>query len=83
MENKRKRQKAVAVQYNPLDKAPKVIAKGRGRIAEKIIEKSQESDIPLYQDAVLADELTRLDLTEYIPPELYDVIAQVLDKANI
>jgi flagellar biosynthesis protein len=78
MNEKRKRRKAVAVTYNPLDKAPQVIAKGHGRIAEKIIEKSQASDVPLYEDAQLADDLTRLDYEEYIPPELYDVVAQIL-----
>ena len=72
------RRKAVAIKYNPIDTAPKVVAKGAGIIAEKIMEKAWDTDVPLYQDAKLADELTRLDFGEYIPPELYDVVAQVL-----
>jgi len=70
--------KAVAIQYNPEDAAPKVMAKGTGRIAERIMESAQLSDVPLHKDAALADELTRIDLGAAIPPELYDVVAQVL-----
>jgi flagellar biosynthesis protein len=72
------RQKAVAVKYNPMEAAPKVIAKGAGLIAEKILEKGKNADIPVYRDAGLTEELTRLDLGNHIPPELYDVVAQVL-----
>jgi flagellar biosynthesis protein len=72
------RQKAVALKYSPEDIAPKVVAKGAGTIAEKIIEKGQDADVPIYQDEKLTEELTRLDLGEHIPPELYEVVAQVL-----
>jgi flagellar biosynthesis protein len=72
------RQKAVALKYSPEDAAPKVVAKGAGTVAEKIMEKGQEADVPIYQDAKLTEELTRLDLGEQIPPELYEVVAQVL-----
>ena len=71
-------QRAVALKYNPNDPAPKVVAKGAGFVAERIIEKGKESDIPLYKDAKLAEELTSLNLGENIPPELYEVVAQVL-----
>jgi len=71
------RQKAVALKYNPdSDIAPKVVAKGAGLVAEKILERAE--DIPIHQDAALVEDLTRLDLGDNIPPELYDVIAQVL-----
>jgi len=71
------RQKAVALKYNPdSDIAPKVIAKGAGFVAEKILERAE--DTPIHQDAALVEDLTRLDLGDNIPPELYDVIAQVL-----
>jgi len=71
------RQKAVALKYNPdTDIAPKVVAKGAGLVAEKIIERAES--LPIHQDAALVEDLTRLDLGDNIPPELYDVIAQVL-----
>jgi flagellar biosynthesis protein len=72
------RQKAVAIKYNPIETAPKVVAKGAGIVAEKIMEKARVADVPVYQDAKLADDLIRLDFGEHIPPELYDVVAQVL-----
>ena len=72
-----KRQKAVALKYNPdTDSSPQIVAKGVGVIAEKIIEKAE--DIPIHQDAALIEDLTRLDLGNNIPPELYEVVAQVL-----
>jgi flagellar biosynthesis protein len=61
-----------------LDVSPKVVAKGVGAVADRIIEKGKDNDIPVYQDAKLTEELTRLDLGEHIPPELYEVVAQVL-----
>jgi len=71
------RQKAVALKYNPdSDIAPKVVAKGAGLVAEKIIERAE--DIHIHQDAALVEDLTRMDLGDNIPPELYDVIAQIL-----
>ena len=78
----RLRQKAVALQYNLDEHAPKVVAKGGGVIAEKILEKAEESDVAVYQDAKLVEELTRMDLGQHIPPELYEVVAQVLVFIN-
>lgn len=72
------RQKAVAIQYNPEDAAPKVMAKGAGLVAERIIERGRNADIPLHKDAALTEELTRIDIGAQIPPELYEVVAQVL-----
>ena len=71
-------QRAVALKYDPSDAAPKVVAKGSGLAAERIIEKGMEADIPLYKDPKLLEELTGLSLGENIPPELYEVVAQVL-----
>ena len=73
-----RRQKAAALRYGPKDAAPKVVARGSGYVAEKILEKGKEEDIPVYRDAKLAEELTKMDLGENIPPELYEVVAQVL-----
>ncbi len=71
--------KAVALSYDP-DKsaAPAVVAKGRGFIAERIKTLAEEYDIPLQQDQALADYLMTLDLYEEIPPQLYQVVAEIL-----
>ncbi len=78
-EKKEKKVKqAVALEYNPAEDAPKVIASGRGILAEKIIEKAQESNVPIHRDYKLADTLSRLDIGDMIPPELYEVVAEIL-----
>ena len=69
---------AVALEYTLHDKAPKVIASGKGYLAEKIIDKAEEEDIPIHQDAKLAKSLEDIEIGEYIPPELYHVVAEVL-----
>ena len=75
-ENKVKQ--AIALEYDPNDQAPRVIASGRGVLAEKIIEKAKESDVPIHRDDKLADTLSRLEIGEMIPPELYEVVAEIL-----
>jgi len=72
------RQKAVAIQYDPEQAAPKIMAKGAGLVAERIMARGVDADVPLHKDAALAEELTRIDLGAQIPPELYEVVAQVL-----
>ena len=72
------RQRAVAINYDPEEIAPKILARGAGRIAEKILENAAGSDIPVHKDTALIDELTKLDLGEHIPPDLYEVVAQIL-----
>lgn len=69
---------AVAVAYEPGERAPKIIAAGKGIIAEKIIEKAKEEEIPFYRDDRLADTLSKLEIGESIPPELYEVVAEIL-----
>lgn len=69
---------AVALQYNPGEEAPKILATGKGVLAEKIIEKAKEADVPLYKDDKLADTLSRLEIGDMIPPELYTVVAEIL-----
>lgn len=69
---------AIALEYSPQEDAPKVIASGKGILAEKIIEKAKESDVPIHRDDKLADTLSRLDIGEAIPPELYQVVAEIL-----
>lgn len=75
---KKKLSKAVAVQYDPGKAAPEVVAKGTGAVADRIVEKGKETDIPVYQNADLVEELSKIDLGSNIPPELYEVVAQVL-----
>jgi len=70
--------KAAAVKYETGDNAPTVIAKGKGLIADNILEKAQESNVPVYEDPELADTLTKLDIGDYIPPELYKVVAEIM-----
>lgn len=79
MDDQKKLKHATALQYNQQkDRAPKVIAKGQGLIAEKIVEKAQESDVPIYQDERLSQQLYNLSLGDEIPAELYHVVAEVL-----
>ena len=60
------------------DAAPRVVAKGRGIVAEKIIETARNHHIPLYEDKNLVQVLEALDLETEIPPELYRAVAEVL-----
>ena len=73
-----KLKQAIALEYDPSDEAPRVIASGRDILAEKIIEKAKENDVPVHQDDKLADTLSRLDIGDMIPPELYEVVAEIL-----
>ena len=76
---RKKRLTAVAIKYKMNeDPAPKVVAKGKGRIAEKIIELAKENDIPIREDPDLVEILAKLELNQYIPPELYQVVAEIL-----
>jgi flagellar biosynthesis protein len=71
--------RAVALGYDPAnDQAPHVLASGRGRIAEQIIAIAKLNAIPIQDDVVLADALSRVELDQNIPPELYAVVAEVL-----
>ena len=69
---------AVAVAYEPGERAPKIIATGKGYTAERIIEKAKEEKIPFYKDDKLAKTLSKLEIGEMIPPELYEVVAEIL-----
>lgn len=77
-EEKKKIKQAVALEYDPNDPAPKIIATGRGKVAERIIEAAGEANVPVHQDDKLADTLSKLDIGEFIPPELYEVVAEIL-----
>jgi flagellar biosynthesis protein len=71
--------KAVALKYERgKDVAPKVTAKGRGAVADKILALAKEHKIPIEQDSTLMEALYRLDINEEIPEELYQVVAELL-----
>lgn len=73
------KKKAVALKYMPGDSdAPVVVAKGRGRLAETILERAKEHGVPVQEDAALVEVLSQLDLDQQIPPELYQLVAEVL-----
>lgn len=73
------RQLAVALGFDvDKDSVPKVLAKGAGHVAARIIELAKEHNIPIREDADLVQALAKLDLGEIIPPELYPAVAEVL-----
>ncbi len=69
---------AVALEYDPKEEAPKIIATGKGVLADKIIEKAKEANVPIHQDEKLAKTLSKLEIGDMIPPELYSAVAEVL-----
>ena len=77
-EKKDKEKTAVALAYVPGERAPKILATGKGKVAERIIEVAEENDVPQYEDSELAETLSKLEIGEMIPPELYEVVAEVL-----
>ena len=72
----KKKKTAVALGYEKGDEAPKILATGTGHLAERIIEKGKEAKVPIHQDQKLAKSLSSLE--DAIPPELYDVVAEIL-----
>ncbi len=71
--------KAAALKYKQgIDAAPKVVAKGSGWIADKIIEIARAQGIPIREDKNLVEILASLDLNEDIPAELYKAVAEIL-----
>ncbi|HKM04197.1 MAG TPA: EscU/YscU/HrcU family type III secretion system export apparatus switch protein [Lachnospiraceae bacterium] len=75
---KPKLKQAIALEYDLEDQAPTVIASGRGALAERIIEKAQQANVPIHQDGKLANTLSKLEIGDMIPPELYEVVAEIL-----
>ncbi|MBO8162410.1 MAG: EscU/YscU/HrcU family type III secretion system export apparatus switch protein [Brevibacillus sp.] len=74
-----KRKQAVALRYQAgVTDAPTVVAKGKGYVAENILQKAKEHQIPIQEDPSLVEVLGKLDLNQQIPPELYQVVAEIL-----
>lgn len=71
-------QQAVALAYESGEFAPRVLAKGRGAIAEHIIAIAQEKGVFVHESKALVSMLMQVDLDEHIPPELYQAIAEIL-----
>ena len=70
---------AVALSYDAsTDTAPKILAAGKGYLAERIIEAAKEEDITIHKDEKLAATLSKLQIGDYIPKELYGVVAEIL-----
>ena len=78
-EEKYIRKEAIALSYDPQKgNGPVVTAKGKGKIAEAILAKAEEHDVPVYEDPNLLQLLGQLDMNESIPEELYQAVAEVL-----
>ncbi|MEG2058565.1 MAG: EscU/YscU/HrcU family type III secretion system export apparatus switch protein [Lachnospiraceae bacterium] len=73
-----KKKSAVALGYEKGERAPKILATGVGQVAERIIEKAKEAEVPIHKDDKLAATLSKLEIGDAIPPELYDVVAEIL-----
>ena len=79
MAKRKEIQKAAALQYRPgVDRAPRLIAKGQRKGAEKIIALARKHHISIYQDPDLLETLSGLDLFQEIPEDLYVVVADLL-----
>ena len=70
---------AAVVKYDEESgKAPVVVAQGKGRVAQQIIELAKENDIQIQEDSSLVSNLLDMDLGDNIPPQLYSVMAEIL-----
>jgi flagellar biosynthesis protein len=79
MPDRKKRIEAAALQYDSKkDAAPRVTARGRGIVAEKIIELARKNDIPIKSDPSLVQLLSKVDIDQQIPLELYKAVAEIL-----
>ena len=78
MMEKKKPAQAIALEFDPEFDAPKVIASGKGALAERIIAEAKEHKVPVHKDTKLAETLSKLEIGDMIPPELYEVVAEIL-----
>ncbi len=70
--------KAVAIKYNKELPAPFITAKGDGFIADKLLKIAEENNIPIVKDDLLSETLFIMDPGEYIPDEVFDIVAEIL-----
>ena len=86
MAENNKNEQVVALKYDKNYKAPKVVAKGSGYIAEQILDIATRNDILIHTDKMLAENLNKLDLGEDIPPEMFEIVARIyafIDKVDV
>ncbi len=77
--NKNNPKKAIALKYDrKTGSAPKVMAKGKGKVAQKIIDLARQHDIPIKDDPDLIEVLSSLEIDEEIPSEIYVAVAELL-----
>lgn len=70
--------KAIALGYNKeKDNAPKILATGKGEVAKSIIEAAKKYEVPIKQDDDLVELLSKIDLNQEIPPNLYKAVAEI------
>lgn len=74
--------KAVALRYQEFEPAPKIVAKGEGLIADKIIALAKEHNVFVHDSPELVDLLSQIDLDEYVPQTLWLIVAELLIWAN-
>lgn len=77
IEEKHIRKEAIALSYKPGLDAPTIVAKGKGKIAENILNKAKEHNVPIQEDRSLVELLGQLDINQSIPEELYQAVAEV------
>jgi flagellar biosynthesis protein len=78
-ENEKKGSIATTLEYEGgKDMAPRITAKGKGAVAEKIIQLAKQHNIPIKKDPGLVQILSQLDIDDKIPPELYKAVAEIL-----
>lgn len=77
-QNKKQMQSAVALAYASGDMAPRVVAKGQGLLAERMIALAQEHDIYVHESKAMLDLLMQVELDAHIPPQLYQATAEIL-----
>jgi len=76
-EEKAKKAKAAALIYDQTG-APRIVAKGVGEVARKMIETAEAEGIPIQKNELLVEALMQVELTKEIPPELYKAVAEIL-----
>ncbi|WP_300382479.1 EscU/YscU/HrcU family type III secretion system export apparatus switch protein [Clostridium sp.] len=72
------KKKAAALRYEENSAAPIITASGMGFIADKIIEKAEENEVPIVYNKELTDLLCNVDIGENIPPDLYEAVAHII-----
>lgn len=70
--------KVAALSYTEDMNAPTVIASGKGKVADNILEEAKKNNIPVYKDEKLATILTEIEIGRQIPAELYELVAKVM-----